>query len=58
MKKILLLLLNTIAFSSRQGSYASVFPTYAPSDSRIRFVNYDAYNVTKIIGSIRSSVQI
>ncbi|WP_317992837.1 P-type conjugative transfer protein VirB9 [Bartonella gliris] len=57
-KKFLFLFLSTLAFSSTHGSYASVFPTRAPSDSRIRFVNYDAYNVTKIIGSIRSSVQI
>ncbi|EJF76701.1 P-type conjugative transfer protein VirB9 [Bartonella sp. DB5-6] len=57
MRKIFLFL-SAIAFSSAPLSYASVFPTRAPSDSRIRFVNYDAYNVTKIIGSIRSSVQI
>nr|WP_015060433.1 P-type conjugative transfer protein VirB9 [Bartonella sp. TT0105]ADN97085.1 VblB9 protein [Bartonella sp. TT0105] len=57
-KKILFLILSTIALSSAHLGYASVFPTRAPSDSRIRFINYDAYNVTKIIGSIRSSVQI
>ncbi|WP_273791703.1 TrbG/VirB9 family P-type conjugative transfer protein, partial [Bartonella sp. CM31XJBT] len=58
-KKILFLILRiAVAFSLTNISYASVFPTRAPSDSRIRFINYDAYNVTKIIGSIRSSVQI
>ncbi|WP_375635052.1 P-type conjugative transfer protein VirB9 [Bartonella sp. MM100QHHN] len=58
-KKILFLILRiAVAFSLTKISYASVFPTRAPSDSRIRFINYDAYNVTKIIGSIRSSVQI
>ncbi|WP_212112517.1 P-type conjugative transfer protein VirB9 [Bartonella queenslandensis] len=57
-KKILFLILSAIALSSAHLGHASVFPTRAPSDSRIRFINYDAYNVTKIIGSIRSSVQI
>ncbi|WP_041578467.1 type IV secretory system conjugative DNA transfer family protein [Bartonella vinsonii] len=58
-KKILFLILRiAVAFSLTNISYANVFPTRAPSDSCIRFINYDAYNVTKIIGSIRSSVQI
>ncbi|WP_375617888.1 MULTISPECIES: P-type conjugative transfer protein VirB9 [unclassified Bartonella] len=58
-KNFLFLILNmAVAFSLMNISHASVFPTRAPSDSRIRFINYDAYNVTKIIGSIRSSVQI
>ncbi|WP_375606523.1 P-type conjugative transfer protein VirB9 [Bartonella sp. AC142YNZD] len=58
-KKFLFLILNmAVAFSLMNISHASVFPTRAPNDSRIRFINYDAYNVTKIIGSIRSSVQI
>ncbi|UNE53885.1 P-type conjugative transfer protein VirB9 [Bartonella machadoae] len=57
-KKFLFLFLTTIAFSPAYLGNASVFPTRAPNDSRIRFINYDAYNVTKIIGSIRSSVQI
>ncbi|WP_455481748.1 P-type conjugative transfer protein VirB9 [Bartonella sp. B35(2025)] len=38
--------------------FAETFPVSARKDNRIRFVNYDPYNVTKIIGSIRSSVQI
>ncbi|WP_142416038.1 P-type conjugative transfer protein VirB9 [Bartonella massiliensis] len=57
-KKIFFLFLSIIALSPTPWSNASVFPTRAPNDSRIRFINYDAYNVTKIIGSIRSSVQI
>ncbi|WP_273755029.1 P-type conjugative transfer protein VirB9 [Bartonella sp. MM73XJBT.G] len=57
-KKILFLILSILVLSPTPWSNASVFPTRAPSDSRIRFINYDAYNVTKIIGSIRSSVQI
>ncbi|WP_336294027.1 P-type conjugative transfer protein VirB9 [Bartonella sp. CB169] len=58
-KTILSLFFSTIiALSLYNFSYASVFPTKAPSDNRIRFVNYEPYNVTKVIGSIRSSVQI
>ncbi|WP_336279636.1 P-type conjugative transfer protein VirB9 [Bartonella sp. CB175] len=38
--------------------FAETLPTSARKDNRIRFVNYDPYNVTKVIGSIRSSVQI
>ncbi len=57
-KKFLILFLSAVAFSPAPLGHASIFPTRAPNDSRIRFINYDAYNVTKIIGSIRSSVQI
>ncbi|WP_019223226.1 P-type conjugative transfer protein VirB9 [Bartonella rattaustraliani] len=58
-KKCLFFFLSiAVIFSLTHKSFASVFPTRAPSDNRIRFINYDAYNVTKIIGSIRSSVQI
>ncbi|CBI75754.1 Type IV secretion system protein VirB9 protein precursor [Bartonella clarridgeiae 73] len=39
-------------------SWAEISPVSAHKDNRIRFINYDPYNVTKIIGSIRSSVQI
>ncbi|WP_407965007.1 P-type conjugative transfer protein VirB9 [Bartonella sp. C271] len=39
-------------------SWAEISPVGAQKDNRIRFINYDPYNVTKIIGSIRSSVQI
>ncbi|ENN94545.1 P-type conjugative transfer protein VirB9 [Bartonella vinsonii] len=38
--------------------YAETAPVSARKDNRIRFVNYDPYNVTQIIGSIRSSVQL
>lgn len=39
-------------------SFAETAPVSARKDNRIRFVNYDPYNVTQIIGSIRSSVQL
>nr|AAO85707.1 VirB9 [Bartonella quintana] len=38
--------------------FAETAPVSARKDNRIRFVNYDPYNVTQIIGSIRSSVQL
>lgn len=33
-------------------------PRSAPQDSRIRFVDYQPYNITKVVGTLRSSVQI
>lgn len=39
-------------------SFAEIAPMSARKDNRIRFINYDPHNVTQIIGSIRSSVQI
>ncbi|UNE53782.1 P-type conjugative transfer protein VirB9 [Bartonella machadoae] len=38
--------------------FAETTPVSGRKDNRIRFVNYDPYNVTQIIGSIRSSVQL
>ena len=33
-------------------------PRQAPGDGRIRFVNYQPFNVVRIIGTLRSSVQV
>lgn len=33
-------------------------PRGAPQDGRIRFVDYQPYNITRVVGSLRSSVQI
>ena len=33
-------------------------PRSAAQDNRVRFVDYEPYNITKIVGSLRSSVQI
>ncbi|WP_331375365.1 P-type conjugative transfer protein VirB9 [Sinorhizobium chiapasense] len=33
-------------------------PRGATQDNRIRFVNYQPYNITKIVGTLRSSVQV
>ncbi|WP_432788424.1 P-type conjugative transfer protein VirB9 [Bartonella sp. C271] len=58
MIKIFLFCVMIAISSFSHSSFASISPVRAPNDNRIRFINYDAYNVTKIIGSIRSSVQI
>lgn len=39
-------------------SFSETVPVGARKDNRIRFVNYDKYNVTKIVGSIFSSIQL
>lgn len=33
-------------------------PASAQQDNRVRFVNYQPYNITRIVGTIRSSVQV
>jgi type IV secretion system protein VirB9 len=33
-------------------------PRGASQDSRVRFVSYQPYNITRIVGSLRSSVQV
>lgn len=39
-------------------AHALEIPTSAPQDNRVRFVNYQPYNITRIVGTIRSSVQV
>ncbi|PDT82336.1 P-type conjugative transfer protein VirB9 [Sinorhizobium sp. BJ1] len=51
---IFALLLAGSAFSA----LALEIPRGAAQDSRVRFVDYQPYNVTRIIGSLRSSVQV
>ncbi|APG95348.1 P-type conjugative transfer protein VirB9 [Sinorhizobium americanum] len=33
-------------------------PRAAPHDNRVRFIDYQPYDITKIVGSLRSSVQV
>ncbi|MGK9086105.1 P-type conjugative transfer protein VirB9 [Brucella intermedia] len=33
-------------------------PRGAPQDSRVRFIDYQPYNITRIVGTLRSSVQV
>lgn len=51
-----------IPFALAAGLSSSAFaldvPRGASQDSRIRFVDYQPYNITKIVGTLRSSVQI
>lgn len=39
-------------------AFALETPTSASGDSRVRFISYQPYNITKIVGSLRSSVQV
>ncbi|WP_174038390.1 P-type conjugative transfer protein VirB9 [Rhizobium rhizogenes] len=52
----LIALLLTAGWSS--AALALETPRGAPQDSRIRFVDYQPYNITKVVGSLRSSVQV
>lgn len=52
----LLPLIPAVGFSS--AAFALETPRGAAQDSRIRFVEYQPYNITKIVGTLRSSVQI
>ena len=39
-------------------AHALEIPTSAQQDNRVRFVNYQPYNITRVVGTIRSSVQV
>jgi type IV secretion system protein VirB9 len=39
-------------------TFALEIPRGATHDSRVRFVNYQPYDITRIVGSLRSSVQV
>ena len=52
------LLLAIVIAGTTQIAHALDVPRGAPSDNRVRFVNYQPYNITKIVGSLRSSVQV
>ncbi|MBY5533824.1 P-type conjugative transfer protein VirB9 [Rhizobium leguminosarum] len=39
-------------------AHALDIPRGASQDSRVRFIDYQPYNITKIVGTLRSSVQI
>ncbi|MGG6897429.1 P-type conjugative transfer protein VirB9 [Rhizobium sp. BR 315] len=49
-------LLLTASWSS--ATFALETPRGASQDSRVRFVDYQPYNITRIVGSLRSSVQV
>ncbi|NRP89834.1 Type IV secretion system protein virB9 [Ensifer adhaerens] len=57
MKRRYLIVLLAVAGWSSPG-LALETPRGAPQDGRIRFVDYQPYNITRVVGSLRSSVQI
>ncbi|MBY5796214.1 P-type conjugative transfer protein VirB9 [Rhizobium leguminosarum] len=57
MKQSILIALAMVANLSTT-ALALDIPRGASQDSRIRFVDYQPYNITKIVGTLRSSVQI
>lgn len=57
MKQRFLPVLFLIAgFSS--GALALEIPRGASQDSRVRFIDYQPYNITRVVGTLRSSVQV
>ncbi|PDV86108.1 P-type conjugative transfer protein VirB9 [Rhizobium sp. H4] len=54
--RFLIVLLLTTGLSTT--ALALETPRGAQQDSRIRFVDYQPYNITKIVGTLRSSVQV
>ncbi|MGZ2506885.1 P-type conjugative transfer protein VirB9 [Rhizobium leguminosarum] len=57
MKQSVLIALAMVAGLSTT-AYALDIPRGASQDSRVRFIDYQPYNITKIVGTLRSSVQI
>ena len=55
-RRYLIVLLAVAGWSSPV--FALETPRGAPQDGRIRFVDYQPYNITRVVGSLRSSVQI
>lgn len=43
---------------SMSSALALEIPRGASQDSRVRFVNYQPFNITKVVGTLRSSVQV
>ncbi|MBY3346436.1 P-type conjugative transfer protein VirB9 [Rhizobium laguerreae] len=57
MKPSFLIALTMVASLSTT-ALALDIPRGASQDSRVRFIDYQPYNITKIVGTLRSSVQI
>lgn len=58
MKKRSFLAMAVVAALTTFPVRALEIPTSAQQDNRVRFVNYQPYNITRIVGTIRSSVQV
>jgi len=53
-----ILIFTALTVGTISSAHALDIPRGSPQDSRVRFVNYQPYNITKIVGSLRSSVQV
>ncbi|MFC3162889.1 P-type conjugative transfer protein VirB9 [Ciceribacter thiooxidans] len=51
-------ILTLLLAGSTSATLALEIPRGASQDSRVRFVDYQPYNITRIIGTLRSSVQV
>lgn len=58
MKKARLFAATATALLVTPPAHALEIPTSAQQDNRVRFVNYQPYNITRVVGTIRSSVQV
>jgi len=58
MKSMLKVLICATVLVAAAPALALQTPTGADGDNRVRFVNYQPYNITKVVGSLRSSVQV
>lgn len=58
MNKAKFLATSIIAILAPWPAPALEIPTSAQQDNRVRFVSYQPYNITRIVGTIRSSVQV
>ncbi|MHC2572686.1 P-type conjugative transfer protein VirB9 [Rhizobium leguminosarum] len=52
------LIVLAVAAGFSQAAFALDIPRGASQDSRVRFIDYQPYNITRIVGTLRSSVQI
>lgn len=58
MKKIVFMAGIVAASIGVAPALALDIPSGAGQDSRVRFVNYQPYNITRVVGTLRSSVQV
>lgn len=52
------IILALLLAGAASGAFALEIPRGASQDSRVRFVDYQPFNITRIVGSLRSSVQV
>ncbi|MGB3386725.1 MAG: P-type conjugative transfer protein VirB9 [Pseudaminobacter sp.] len=58
MRKQSFLAVAVVTLLAIEPARALEIPTSAQQDNRVRFVNYQPYNITRVVGTIRSSVQV